>query len=575
MPECVACQEGRVYGVSVVTVMNAELRGSAVVAGLAYGPVLRAQAELDPEVVARFVAAAQEAPADAAERYDIAVASVVEGFTARAARASGAAAEVLTASAALARDKGLRRAVVRGLNSGNGLIDAVAGAIQQFADMFASMGGLMAERVTDLNDIGKRITARIVGAAEPGVPAAEVPSVLVADDLAPADTAGLDPDVILAIVTERGGPTSHTAIIARQLGIPCVVAVTGTTTLAVGEIVLVDGAAGTISRGVDEATARADVERDRAARADIARWAGPARTADGVAVKLMANVADRASAAAAAGQPVEGVGLFRTELGFLDQPEEPSIDAQAAVYAEVFRPFADGRTVVVRTLDAGSDKPIAYATEAHEDNPALGLRGARIGLRHPEIAEHQLDAIAAAAESTGVRPWVMAPMIATVDEAAEFAAAVRARGLTPGVMVEIPSAALHADRLLRVVDFVSIGTNDLTQYTMAADRLASDLAMLTDPWQPAVLELVARTAAAGKAAGKPVGVCGEAAADPLLACALIGMGVTSLSMASGSVRAVGAQLAKVTEAQCRAAADAALAADSAAAGREAVRALLG
>jgi phosphotransferase system enzyme I (PtsI) len=564
----------RVYGVFVVTLRNAELHGSAVVAGLAYGPVLKAQAELDPRVVSRFVAAAQEAPADAAERYDTAVALVVEGFAARAAAASGAAAEVLTASASLAKDKGLRRAVVRSLNNGDGLVDAVRGAVQQFADMFASMGGLMAERVTDLNDIGQRIIARIVGAPEPGVPAVHEPCVLVADDLAPADTAGLDPAEILAIVTERGGPTSHTAIIARQLGIPCVVAVAGATSLQTGETVLVDGAEGTISRDVDEARARAEVEEDRAVRAAIARWSGPARTADGVAVKLMANVADPATAASAAGQPIEGVGLFRTELGFLDQPEEPSVEAQAAVYAEVFRPFADGRTVVVRTLDAGSDKPIAYATEQHEDNPALGLRGARISLRHPEIADHQLDAIAAAAEATGVRPWVMAPMIATVDEAAEFAAAVRARGMTPGVMVEIPSAALHADRLLRVVDFVSIGTNDLTQYTMAADRLASDLAALTDPWQPAVLELVARTADAGRAAGKPVGVCGEAAADPLLACALIGMGVTSLSMAAGSVRAVGAQLAQVTRAQCAAAAEAALSAMSATEARAAVRNLI-
>ena len=553
--------------------MNAELRGCAVVAGLAYGPVIRAEESIDADALARPLAE-DLTVADATERYDAAVAEVVAGFLNRAANATGAAAEVLVASATLAKDKGLRRSVVRSLEGGTPLTDALAAAVKQFSDMFASMGGLMAERVTDLADIGNRILARIVGAPEPGVPVVEVPSILVATDLAPADTAGLDPAMILAIVTERGGPTSHTAIIARQLGIPCVVAVAGATALNVGEQVLVDAAEGTVTRGADEATARAEVERDRAARAAIAEWTGPARTADGVAVKLMANVADGATAVAAAEQPVEGVGLFRTELCFLDQPEEPSIEAQAAIYADVFTPFADGRTVVVRTLDAGSDKPISYVTEAKEDNPALGLRGARIGIRHPDLADRQLDAVAVAAEATGVRPWVMAPMIATVDEAAAFAAAVRSRGLVPGVMIEVPSAALHADRLLRVVDFVSIGTNDLTQYTMAADRLASDLAELTDPWQPAVLELVARTAAAGRSAGKPVGVCGEAAADPILACVLIGMGVTSLSMAAGSVRAVGAQLAQVTLAQCEAAAEAALAADSARAGRDAVRQIL-
>lgn len=561
---------------SVVTVMNAKLRGCPVVAGLAYGPAIRAEGAVDAAMLAQFLSSpTQTEETGALELYDTAVAEVATGYLSRAANASGAAAEVLAASASLAKDKGLRRSVARELEGGASLIDAVAGAVSQFSDMFASMGGLMADRVTDLADIGNRVLARIIGAPEPGVPTVEAPSVLVATDLAPADTAGLDPALILAIVTERGGPTSHTAIIARQLGIPCVVAVSGLTAVDVGEMVLVDGAEGTVTRGADASSAHADVERDSAARAAIAAWSGPARTANGVAVKLMANVADPVTSRTAADQPVEGIGLFRTELCFLGRSEEPTVEQQAAIYADVFRPFADGRTVVVRTLDAGSDKPIAYVSEAKEENPALGLRGARIGIRNPELAARQLDAVAAAAQATGVRPWVMAPMIATVDEAAAFAAAVRSRGLVPGVMVEVPSAALHAERLLRVVDFVSIGTNDLTQYTMAADRLASDLAELTDPWQPAVLELVARTAAAGRTVGKPVGVCGEAAADPLLACVLIGMGVTSLSMAAGSVRAVGAQLARVTLAQCEAAAEIALAADSARAGRDAARDVLG
>src|SRR5262249_28568472 len=157
--------------------------------------------------------------------------------------------------------------------------------------------------------------------------------------------------------------------------------------------------------------------------------------------------------------------------------------------------------------DAGSDKPIAFATLADEENPALGVRGLRVATLHPELLERQLDGIAAAASSTGTETWVMAPMVATVEEARDFAAQVGARGLKPGVMVEVPSAALLADRMLEVVDFLSIGTNDLTQYAMAADRLAAELAHLTDPWQPAVLQLIATTAAAGQAAGKPVGVC--------------------------------------------------------------------
>jgi len=229
---------------------------------------------------------------------------------------------------------------------------------------------------------------------------------------------------------------------------------------------------------------------------------------------------------------------------------------------------------VVRTLDAGSDKPIDFATHAGEENPALGVRGLRLALGNPGLMDRQLAAIAAAAERTGTETWVMAPMVATVAEAAEFGRQVRALGLKAGVMVEIPSAALLAHQMLEVVDFLSIGTNDLTQYTMAADRMATDLAHLTDPWQPAVLQLIAITAEAGRRAGKPVGVCGEAAADPMLATALVGMGITSLSMALAAVRPVGAQLAAVAMDRCEQAAEAALAATDPMAAREAVRGVL-
>jgi phosphotransferase system enzyme I (PtsI) len=249
------------------------------------------------------------------------------------------------------------------------------------------------------------------------------------------------------------------------------------------------------------------------------------------------------------------------------------VDEQAAGYAAVFEAFPGGK-VVLRTLDAGSDKPLAFATAPEEENPALGVRGLRVARRNPGLLERQLDAVAEAARRTGATPWVMAPMVATVGEAADFATQVRGHGLVPGVMIEVPSAALHAERLLRHVDFLSIGTNDLSQYTLAADRLSADLADLTDPWQPALLALVGLTAEAGRAAGKPVGVCGEAAADPLLACVLVGLGVSSLSCAASAVPGVGARLATVDLADCRKAAEAALAADDAAAARTAARAVL-
>jgi len=551
----------------------AALRGTPVVPGLAYGPVLLVTQEVSPEAVAAFAGPADVDGALAA--YDAAADAVAEGFTAKAARAHGAATEVLTASAGLTRDKGLRQAVATRLEGGIGLLEAVHEGVAQFVDVFTAMGGLMAERATDLLDIERRLVARLVGEPEPGVVLSDVASVLVAADLAPADTAGLDPAIVLALVTEKGGATSHTAIIARQLGIPCVVGVAGALGLPSGGAVLVDATAGTIEVPEDAEEARTRVEADRAARAAQEAWTGPAVTTDGVAVKLLANVADGESARRAAGAPVEGVGLFRTELCFLDRRDEPDVEEQATIYAEVLDAFGGGdRYVVVRTLDAGSDKPIAFATLEDEENPALGVRGLRLAVHNPGLLERQLDGIAAAARRSGTETWVMAPMVATVAEARDFAEQVRGRGLKAGVMVEVPSAALLADRMLEVVDFLSIGTNDLTQYTMAADRLASDLAHLTDPWQPAVLQLIATTAAAGQRAGKSVGVCGEAAADPLLAVALIGMGITSLSMAAAAVRAVGAQLSAVSSDTCRRAAEAALAAADPMAGRDAVRAVV-
>lgn len=549
------------------------LRGTPVVAGVAYGPVVVATTEVSPAAVSAFAGRELDERA-ALDLYDDAAAAVAGRLAARAERASGSAAEVLAATAGLARDKGLRGAVAKSVKAGMPLLAALEAAVEQFAGVFTQMGGLMAERVTDLRDVEKRLTAALVGEPEPGVPSPAEPSVLVAADLAPADTAGLDPALVVALVTEKGGPTSHTAIIARQLGIPCVVAVAGATGLREQTSVLVDGSTGEVMVGPEEDVARSRVAEAEATRAALESWAGPGRTSDGTPVKLLANVADGESARSAAQAPVEGVGLFRTELCFLNRKEEPSVDEQADVYAEVLSAFGPERTVVVRTLDAGSDKPVAFATHAGEENPALGVRGLRLAFDNPGLLDRQLDAIALAAEHAGCSPWVMAPMVATVQEARTFAGQVHERGLKAGVMVEVPSAALQAHRMLEHVDFLSIGTNDLTQYTMAADRMASDLAHLTDAWQPAVLALVAITAEAGRQVGKPVGVCGEAAADPVLAPALVGMGVTSLSMATAAVRSVGAGLAAASMDMCEQAAEAALAAADPMAARDAVRRVL-
>ncbi|MCB0932961.1 MAG: phosphoenolpyruvate--protein phosphotransferase [Mycobacterium sp.] len=550
------------------------LHGVPVVPGVRFAPVIRANRlpashELDPGGELAEV----DRPAEVA-RFSAAAAAVAQRFRDRAASATGAASEVLTATAQLATDRAWLGSAENAIKAGKPAIRATNDSATQFIEMFTKMGGLMAERVTDLKDIRDRVIAELAGLPEPGVPEPVEPSILCAEDLAPADTAGLDPHRVVGLATTLGGPTSHTAIIARQLGIPCVVAVHGLDEVASGTMILLDGTRGTVTVDPDRADAAAAVAASDAAAASAAAWTGPGATSDGHPISILANVADGTAARAARQAPVEGVGLFRTELCFLGRDTEPSIAEQAQIYGEVLDAFA-GHKVVIRTLDAGSDKPLKFVTNPEEANPALGVRGFRIIAIDEPLVSRQLDAIAAAAAATGNAPWVMAPMIATVEEARRFADLARERDLHPGVMIEVPAAALLAEKILEHVEFLSIGTNDLAQYTMAADRMSADLATLTDPWQPGVLTLVAKTARAGQRTGKPVGVCGEAAADPLLACVLAGLGVTSLSAAATAVTPVGAKLASVTLQQCRDAADAVLATVGPAEAREVARSVLG
>ncbi|MFC5829900.1 putative PEP-binding protein, partial [Nonomuraea insulae] len=386
----------------------------------------------------------------------------------------------------------------------------------------------------------------------PGLPAPGHPYVLAAGDLSPADTAGLGQDV-LALVTERGGPTSHTAILARARGLPAVVACEGIMGVEDGTVIGVDGGTGDIALGLTEEEAAEVTSADRARRQRLATSEGPGRTADGHPVKLLLNVGSAADLRPGA----EGVGLFRTEFLFLGRKVAPSFEEQVSAYAEVFREAGStaGSTagsVIVRTLDAGTDKPLPFLGLPEEENPALGVRGLRVDRLLPDVLDTQLDAIAEAARLTGTRPWVMAPMVTTMAEATGFARRARAKGIEQvGAMVEVPAAALRARRLLGELDFLSIGTNDLAQYTFAADRQHSTLADLLDPRQPALLELIALCAQAGQEVAKPVGVCGEAAGDPLMAPLLVGLGVTSLSMAPVCVPAVREALAGLTLNECR------------------------
>ena len=538
--------------------LQSTVKGTGVVAGVAYAEAVwvRPRPELPTEG-----SIDQEASSEAEyDRFLEAVDVVASRLENRAAAAEGQASEVLTATAGMVKDRGWHKAVRKNIRSGKNAEFATVGATDKFVTMFEAAGGVMAERTTDLKDVRDRVIAQLRGEQEPGLPMVEGQAVLFADDLAPADTATLDTAHIRALVTELGGPTSHTAIIARQLDIPCIVAVGNKLReIESGTLVFVDGALGTVTLGADEEESTKAVAEYRERAARVAEWTGPAQTKDGHRVQLLANVADGNAARIASDSQAEGIGLYRTELSFLSASEEPSVDEQAKIYRKVFNAYPDSK-VVVRTLDAGSDKPISYATLSSEENPALGVRGLRIARDNESLLTRQLDAIAQAAESRGddAETWVMAPMVATSKEAQWFAELCRERGLTAGAMIEVPAAALMADKIMPHLDFVSIGTNDLTQYTMAADRLSPQLAYLTDPWQPAVLRLIQHTCIAGHEYNVPVGVCGEAAADPLLACVLTGLGVNSLSAASTAVAGVGAQLAELTFDQCQQLADAAL-----------------
>jgi phosphoenolpyruvate-protein phosphotransferase (PTS system enzyme I) len=538
------------------------------------GPV--AQVRPAPHVPADAPLLVDGAPADTATahaRVEQAFADVAAGLREQSGRASGTVAEVLAATAQMADDKALRTQVLTKVDAGEPVVSAIDGVVTMFATMFEQAGGYLAERVTDLRSVRDRVVARVLGLPAPGVPELTAPSVVVARDLAPADTAALDLRNVLAIVTELGGPTGHTAIIAGQLGLPCVVRVGGVTDLEDGTVVAVDAADGTVTTDPDAAQ-RAALESRAAVERTLAADTEPGGTADGRTVGLLANIGTAQDAERVAPTAVEGVGLFRTEVLFLERSTAPTADEQAQVYAQTLRAFGD-RKVVVRTLDAGADKPLAFATQPDEENPALGVRGYRLVRTLPGLLETQLEALARAQEATGAHPWVMAPMIATAAEARDFAARAHAHGIAQvGVMVEVPAAALRAREILAEVDFVSLGTNDLAQYAMATDRLRGELADLLDPWQPAVLDLVAATASAGRELGKPVGVCGESASDPVVALVLVGLGVTSLSMSAGAVPAVRYALRHHTAAQCEAMAQAALAAGSATDARAAVVGML-
>lgn len=545
-----------------------ELRGVGIGLGVAQGPVARMA---DPLPAPSDVPSTLT-PDEELARVRDAVAAVARELEERGSKAGGLARDVLEAQAMMAEDPTLDTEISTRVNAGKTGEYAVHEAFASFRDTLAAMGGYLGERAADLDDVAQRVIARLRGLPAPGVPDPGHPFVLVAKDLAPADTALLDLDQVLALVTTDGGPTSHTAILAREKSIVAVVGAAAAKDLVDGQTVIVDAAKGVVTVDpTEDELAQAQHRADARAAAASAPLT-PGALKDGSAVPLLANLGKPGGAAEAVELGAEGVGLFRTEFLFLSATQAPTVEEQTASYTELLKAFP-GKKVVVRALDAGADKPLAFLNDAHEDNPALGLRGLRALRASEDILREQLTALANADAATESDLWVMAPMVATVEEAEYFVALAKEYGIkTAGVMVEVPSSAIQAGRILQIADFASIGTNDLTQYTLAADRLLGSVASYQDPWHPAVLQLIKMTADGGKTNGKPVGICGEAAADPLLAVVLVGLGATTLSMAPTALADVRASLLQYTREDAERIAAAALAADDAASARSAAQA---
>ena len=461
-------------------------------------------------------------------------------------KAGGTSAEIFEALKFLLEDDELFEVAQGHLADGWSAAAAYGMGVNEFAEL---LGGdpTFAERVADLQDLSKRVQAHLAG-IELSLNLPETGElILVGDDFSPADTAQFTPAVI-GVITTKGGPTSHTSIICRSRSIPAVVSCHEADALENGDLVLVDPVGDRAIVGGDVSLATKSIQFVAVSEEPI--------------IPVRSNIGTRTDAEAAAKTGADGVGLFRTELLYLSEKTQPSVEQQTAAYSEILAAAPAG-PIVVRTIDAGSDKPVPFLNMGEEENPSLGVRGYRLINEHRSFIEDQLKSLEAARAATGREVWVMAPMIATVQEAADFCALARSLGeFKVGIMVETPSISILINDLKGIVDFVSIGTNDLSQYLFAADRMNPALGTLLTPWQPGLIRTLARIADAGKAAGISVGVCGESASDPTFAVVLAGLGITSVSASPSQVDVVRAALSSVDAGRAKEIANAVLAATS-------------
>ncbi len=497
----------------------------------------------------------------------------------RLAAAGGPGGDILAAHAALLEDPEIAAVALEQVSRGKSAGFALRQALRAQAEIFRALEEpRMRERAADLLDLERQLLATLAGGALART-ALPQDAIVLAEELLPSEFLALDPQRLAGVAMGRGGPTSHVAILAAAAGVPALVGIGEAWKQVVeGTQVLLDADAGVLRPAPDEETAaaaRARIAAQAHARERAqANAANPCRTADGVRIEVFANLGGGAAEAAkAVAMGAEGCGLLRTEFLFMERDTPPDEEEQLETYQAIADALA-GRPLILRTFDIGGDKPAPYLRFPREDNPMLGLRGIRAGLHWPELLRTQLSAVLRVRPAGQCR--IMLPMVSSAAEIRMVRTMIRelaphaAAPVNLGVMVETPAAALLAHHLMAEADFLSIGTNDLTQYVLAMDRGNAMLASQIDALHPAVLQLAARAAAAGAATGKPVGLCGGLAADALAAPLLVGLGITELSLPAAAIPAVKAAIASVTLARCREIAQAALALETPAA----VRALL-
>lgn len=542
------------------------LRGVAAAPGLAIGPAHWMRASLPDLPTAGEGVAVEQA------RLAAGLAKAAAALD-DAAVLSGPMQTILIAHRAILDDEDLRVQAEAGIANGMSAATAMLVAAEaQGAQLRGSGNARIAERADDIRDVALRVVHAILG-TEAGAVHVPAGAIVLADDLLPSQLAALSAARVGGFAVEGGGPTSHVAILAAGMGVPMVVALgRSIADIADGTMLILDADAGTvIADPASDRLARAQATIAARAAAEAAALAAgdrPATTADGVAIHVFANLGSVADAAAAATMGAEGCGLLRTEFLFLDRTTAPGVDEQAADYAGVVAALP-GRPVVIRLLDVGGDKPAPYLDIPPEENPALGVRGIRVALARPEVLDAQLRAILSVPEVARCR--IMVPMVASVDEMIAVREALdRLRGelgIAPvqlGAMIETPAAAATADLIAAHADFLSIGSNDLTQYVLAMDRGNPALAAGIDGLHPAVLRLIRMTCDGAALRQVPVSVCGGLAADPLAAPILIGLGVRTLSVPPARVPATKALVAGLTLSAAQDVASAALAATSAA-----------